>query len=373
MTITLDDPQTHDDSAVFPLLADPDGYEACMWDLAEEDQRRAYWLDLFGGHFPKLLREAKKDAGDRGEDIEARAEQAQEQFSAYLALLAETPNAFGRLTIMDICWQRERVLRQAGIDDPYRLAKRTENELAMAKLPALLGELDATPAGARALSVLKGVFAGNIYDLGASKTIDMFADESVDFDSVRGRLKDRPWHVDDADGWLERLGGPAHRCACLFVDNAGPDICLGMLPLARELLQRGTGVILSANSEPSLNDITHAELVGLVEQASAFDPVLAEAYRDDRLTLTPSGNWAPLIDLTRVSPALAEAVDRRGVDLVVIEGMGRAVESNFDASLACDCLKIAMIKDHGVADTLGAELFDLVCKFEPGPVSSPGG
>jgi hypothetical protein len=35
-----------------------------------------------------------------------------------------------------------------------------------------------------------------------------------------------------------------------------------MVPFARELLRRGTRVILTANSDPALNDITHVELVG---------------------------------------------------------------------------------------------------------------
>lgn len=33
-----------------------------------------------------------------------------------------------------------------------------------------------------------------------------------------------------------------HKRALLFVDNSGADIVLGMLPLARELLRRGTEV-----------------------------------------------------------------------------------------------------------------------------------
>jgi hypothetical protein len=44
-------------------------------------------------------------------------------------------------------------------------------------------------------------------------------------------------------------------------DNAGTDVVLGMVPLVRELLRRGTNVVLSANSTPALNDITHPELV----------------------------------------------------------------------------------------------------------------
>ena len=54
--------------------------------------------------------------------------------------------------------------------------------------------------------------------------------------------------MDDFDDFKERmLGGrnkknPRHKRALLFVDNSGADIVLGMLPLARELLRRGTEV-----------------------------------------------------------------------------------------------------------------------------------
>ena len=54
------------------------------------------------------------------------------------------------------------------------------------------------------------------------------------------------------------------------------------------------------------------------------------------------------------------------IDLIVLEGMGRALESNFDARFTCDTLKIAMIKDEGVASALDGELFDLICRFEGG-------
>ena len=54
--------------------------------------------------------------------------------------------------------------------------------------------------------------------------------------------------MDDFDVFKERMLGtgdkkpPPHRRALLFVDNSGADIVLGMLPLARELLRRGTEV-----------------------------------------------------------------------------------------------------------------------------------
>jgi hypothetical protein len=64
--------------------------------------------------------------------------------------------------------------------------------------------------------------------------------------------------VDDFDVFKERMLGsgdktPApHRRALLFVDNAGADVVLGMLPLARELLRRGTEVsLLISNANES--------------------------------------------------------------------------------------------------------------------------
>lgn len=54
--------------------------------------------------------------------------------------------------------------------------------------------------------------------------------------------------MDDFDVFKGRMLGtgdrkpPPHRRALLFVDNAGADVVLGMLPLARELLRRGTEV-----------------------------------------------------------------------------------------------------------------------------------
>lgn len=55
-------------------------------------------------------------------------------------------------------------------------------------------------------------------------------------------LSARPWVIDNLDTWIERLEGPAHRQAAIFIDNSGFDAILGMLPFARFLLSRGTKV-----------------------------------------------------------------------------------------------------------------------------------
>ncbi len=53
----------------------------------------------------------------------------------------------------------------------------------------------------------------------------------------------RPWAVDHLDSLLAHVrAGGRWRKAALFVDNAGPDVVLGMLPFARVLLKLGAEV-----------------------------------------------------------------------------------------------------------------------------------
>lgn len=62
-----------------------------------------------------------------------------------------------------------------------------------------------------------------------------------------------------------------------------------------------------------------------------------------------SGLGLPVIDLRSVSQSLAtEAVDK--TDLVVLEGMGRAIETNLNAAFKCDALKLGMIKHPEVRE-----------------------
>ncbi|MBX2850206.1 MAG: DUF89 family protein [Phycisphaeraceae bacterium] len=355
---------THNDSAVFPLLADPAGYVACPWDLAQDADRRAYWLGVFRRQWPSLLQHAMSEAGDRGVDATKACEHADRLFQAYLDTVANDPGAFGRLDVLSVCWHRENALRAAGIADPYRLLKHTENERALALLPALLNELDAASESDRDRLVIEGVFAGNIFDMGAEHTQKMFEEGSVDFGSVRAKLRPRPWRHDALDAWAARLRSAPYQAAVLFVDNAGPDVVLGMIPLARYLLEQGTTVVLSANTEPSLNDVTHDELTVLIERVAGHDPATRKALQSRKLRLIESGNWAPLMDLTRISPRLAAVCGELPIDLIVLEGMGRSMESNPDCGLTCDCLRLAMVKDLGVAESFGAELFDLVMRYE---------
>lgn len=94
--------------------------------------------------------------------------------------------------------------------------------------------------------------------------------------------------------------GPVHECAVMFVDNSGVDFVLGMLPFARELLSRGTKVIVCANKEPSLNDITIYELDAVLRKCC--DSIIKHAYDTKQLLIYANGQNSCCLDLRRISP-----------------------------------------------------------------------
>lgn len=361
--------QCESPTAILPQLADVENYLPCQWDFAQSDEHRAYWLALYRRNFPRLLEEARAEANQRGQSPEVTESQitaARDHLFAFLERVEHDIAALGRVDILRISMEREVALRQAGIADPFRWAKQKETATSLHMLPGVLAELDALPVEQRAERAVRGILAGNLFDLNAAGAAELFKNGELDFRATLSKLKPRPWVVDHLDTWVQRLHqGPRYRQALLFLDNAGSDAILGMIPFARDLLLRGVPVILAANTSPSLNDITHDELVQVMQQIAAWDATLAKAMHSGQLQLFASGNPAPLIDLTQLSPTLVEAAVQ--ADLVVLEGMGRAIESNWNARFHCDVIRTAMIKDGGVAWVFGWQLYDLVFRFDPVP------
>lgn len=356
-------------SQPFPLLADMDHYTPCSLNLSTDAPMRHYWVGLFRRHFSTLLKEAESEAISRGfktNYVKERGEEANREFLDYLQAVEQSPPSESPLNILELCHKRQQIIIEQDLADPYRLTKAKENRAALKLLPALLAELDALPDPQRAIRIILGVFAGNIFDLGVEATLELFNSGQLDFHRTLNQLKPRPWLIDHLDTWIKRItNGSVYRCAVLFVDNAGCDVVLGMIPFARDLLQRGSGVILTANTLPALNDITHEELVDLIHEVASMDSIVNKALKENFLELIPSGNGTPLIDLTQCSSELVDAVRRREADLVVLEGMGRSLESNAQARFTCDALKIAMVKDPGAARMINGQIYDLVLRYEP--------
>lgn len=344
----------------FVLLADPAKYVACHWDLHADDEARVYWTQFFKRHFETILKLGYLCATVRGEPADSaqgRVDACKAEFDAFFDRLLTHPADDAPITIIAMDRRRDAFLKKHGFVDPFIDLKNRENEKMLPHLPAACARLDALSGLEQVRAMIEGVFAGNIFDMGAEATAGRFLANSPDFNAVVASLPKRPWLVDDFDLLSDRLLKKRYRKAVFFIDNAGSDFLLGALPMIRWLAMRGAEVVLVANERPTLNDMTIHDVNAWWPRILAAEPSL----RGLPIRRVSSGTGEPLIDLSEVSDALNAAAG--GADLLVLEGMGRGVESNFDAKFTCDALNIAMVKDHMVAKRLGGRVYDVVCRF----------
>lgn len=338
-------------------------YLPCQWDFRYNAAARDYYTVFFRSQYERSLMLGIAQAEAAGADMAdatRRADECRRQFSAYLDQMAADPWQFDRPIMIMIDRVRDELLRAAGFHDVYYEIKHHDNELVLGILPDICRDLDEHSPRLRLQTAIRGALAGNIFDMGVTATAKRMMERSLSFLETRENLPPRPWAVDDFDA-LERrfLNGPVHHKAILFVDNAGADFILGMLPLARCLAQRGTHVVVAGNELPTLNDMTHKDMLGIWGEVLEAEPSFGQLP----IKLVSTGTAEPLIDLRAISPELnREAAD---ADLLVLEGMGRALESNLFTRFDCDTLKIGMLKDEFLASTLDAKLYDVVCRFEP--------
>ncbi|HVP11799.1 MAG TPA: ARMT1-like domain-containing protein [Phycisphaerae bacterium] len=347
-----------------PLIADPARYRPCIQNLLTDGEEvREYWLKLFEAHLETLA-----DLPMPGDGLLSDRPDWDRFAADYLAGLAELrrdPARRGKLTVLELTIFREEQFAAHGFPDPFAELKRRENELALQSLGGVLRDIDATPPARRLEKLIRGLFAGNLFDMGSKAAVDAFGEGTFDFLAARDNIGPRHWPVDDLDAWQARLESakPPYRQALAFVDNCGPDVVLGVLPLARYLTGLGARVVLAANTQPALNDVTATELRALLATCARLDARLREYIWTHQITVVESGCAAPLIDLTDLSPECCDAAATS--DLLILEGMGRAIESNYDARFTVDTVKLALIKDRMVASVLGVSLFDPIFRFDP--------
>jgi type II pantothenate kinase len=356
--LAADENQMHTDSLVpFCKLADPVSYVACSWDLTTDTAGRNHWVTFFKRHLDTILKLGVDSAKSKAEAV-TRAESCKREFFKTFDGFAENPSGYGRVTILTLDGWRDECLRRWGFDDPFADLKNRENEKMLPLLAAVCGEIDSLNGRAQLDALILGLFAGNIFDMGADATAKAFLGKSPDFFATRASISRRPWLIDDYDAVAERfLSGPIHRKAVFFIDNAGSDFLLGAIPMMRWLALRGTRIVLAANDRPTLNDMTVGDVRAWWPRVVEAEPSIGKLPID----IVGTGTAEPLIDLGRVSGDLNVAA--ADADLVILEGMGRGVESNLDAEFSCDAVNIAMIKDSAVAGRHGGKVFDVVCRF----------
>ncbi|KAH9301546.1 hypothetical protein KI387_013129, partial [Taxus chinensis] len=316
----------------FPLLADPKRYEPNTVDLGDPSELQ-YWFTILSEHLPDLVDKAVASEGGT-DNAKRRGDAFARAFRAHLARLMEEPAAYGKLGLANLLELREECLREFHFSDAYRAIKQRENEASLAVLQDLLMELDSMDEDKRLLALIEGVLAANIFDWGSRACVELYHKGTIiEIYRMSRKKMRRPWRVDDFDKFKKRMLGSgkdrpkSHKRALLFVDNSGADVVLGMLPLTRELLRRGTEVVLIANSLPALNDVTASELPDIVAEAAKHCDILrkaaeaggllVDAVANDQeevsqnvsfvppLMVVENGCGSPCIDFRQVSSELA--------------------------------------------------------------------
>lgn len=201
--------------------------------------------------------------------------------------------------------------------------------------------------GRRWEALVRGVFAGNLFDLGAAASAQHYKSNGggASFASTRDSLVPRPWVIDHLDALVERLtSGRPYGKAVLFVDNAGSDVLLGMLPFARELLRTGAHVVLAANDRPAINDITAPELADCLQRFTGRDSLLDDALSSGRLRVVGNGSHLPVIDLRKASTCILSVPYTLNPSVVGITRRASTVRRGVEASWALRVSQCA----HGV-------------------------
>ncbi|PNY12055.1 pantothenate kinase 4 [Trifolium pratense] len=323
----------------FPLLLTPidSHYRACTipYRFPSDNPRKPTpteisWIDLFLNSIPSFKKRAESDTSVP--DAASKAEKFAQRYADILEDFKKDPESHGGPPdCILLCRLRELILRELGFSDIFKKVKDEENAKAISLFENVVRVNDAIEdEGKRIDNLVRGIFAGNIFDLGSAQLAEVFSKDGMSFLASCQNLVPRPWVIDDLDAfkvkWSKKLWKKASFCVhksikqevIIFVDNSGADIILGILPFARELLRRGSQVVLAANDLPSINDVTYPELVEIISKLKDEGGNLV-GVSSSNLLIANSGNDLPVIDLTRVSQELAYLAN--DADLVVLEGM----------------------------------------------------
>lgn len=357
-------------AAPFCLLANADGKPDTI-NFNFDDEARVFWIEILDktiASITELAIASQKNCEDQ-EDVNKRALDFQNDFVKTMDTIKEHHVAYGNSNARNLLEVREQILQEKGFDDIYVQKKDEENRTAIAELPIVLAAIDDLKKTGDEKIVLEYVarclLAGNVFDWGAKEVVKMMSSETgLSFQSAIAHVENRPWLFDGFDSFYQKH--KEYKSVLIFVDNSGFDYILGIIPFARELLRNGAKVIICANTSPALNDLTYREMVELAPDLKKADADLAKFIDSEQMMFVQSGQESPCLDARRVHEDLNAIVKKYETDLVVIEGMGRALHTNFNVKFKCDSLKAAVIKTQWLADRLGGKMFSVVFKHEHG-------
>ncbi|KAG5894577.1 hypothetical protein JTB14_021557 [Gonioctena quinquepunctata] len=349
---------------ICPLLKNPEHYIPDTIDLTNNIKERNYWLPCLERMVKKFVDKAQQLNPDDPRATE-KAEICFKEFHSLVQQATLDPTILKPLSVRTLLEFNENNLRANKLEDAWLSQKESESTQALTQFKERLDHIDSLDDfKGRWLEIIRGALAGNVFDWGSKAVTDILEkSKCFGFSHALTTIQKRPWFHDDFDQWVERVERRTYKACVIFVDNSGVDFILGILPMARELLSYGTKVIMTANSYPALNDVTFPELNLYCCKAAEHCAILKGSINNGQLLTVENGQKGPCLDLSDLSQELCELM--KTVDLVIIEGMGRAVHTNLYAELSVDCFKLAVLKNEWLAQSLGAQQFSVICNFKP--------
>lgn len=206
------------------------------------------------------------------------------------------------LSIRTLLEFNEKTFRENNLQDAWLYLKEKETETAFKEFKQHINYIDSIVDNYNKwLEIAKGMLAGNIFDWGSKAVTDILETSNFGFLEAKNTIQKRPWFKDDLDNWIKNVQDKPYKKAVIFVDNAGVDFVLGVLPFIRELLKQNTTIIVAANTCPALNDVTFEEAKEYLRHASQYCNLIKDALRTGKLFAVENGQSSPCLDLSHLT------------------------------------------------------------------------
>lgn len=165
--------------SIFPLLADPKGYNPDTSNLTDPELK-TYWINLLDLNLKHLVEIATEKIED-----ETRAAKFESTYRRHLSDLRQKPNSYGVLTVRGLLKLREQCLREMGFNDLFHEIKAKENQESLNRLDELLSKIDQLKGKELVTNLLENVIAGNMYDWGSSVIQELLQKGEMNFSQAK--------------------------------------------------------------------------------------------------------------------------------------------------------------------------------------------
>ncbi|GMP64502.1 hypothetical protein CsSME_00025747 [Camellia sinensis var. sinensis] len=164
----------------FPLLTTPieSNYRACTipYRFPSDNPKNPTptelaWIDLFLNSIPSFRKRAESD--ETVPDAHIKAEKFAQRYTEILEDFKKDPESHGGPPdCILLCRIRDQILREVGFRDIFKKVKDEENTKAISLFEDVVRLNDAIEDGAKRVeNLVRGIFAGNIFDLGSAQVV----------------------------------------------------------------------------------------------------------------------------------------------------------------------------------------------------------